>query len=133
TYEQVGLFDARLTHCEDWEMWTRIAARLPVAYEPEPLALYRVHGRSSSDASLASGENVVDLRRAIEINRAHLPPERAAEITSRVLEITAVTALRRAGRMVHAGDGASARAQVKEALRTSRSPAVLERLAFFAG
>jgi hypothetical protein len=117
---------------EDWEMWTRIAASFPVFYEPEPLALYRVHTRSATGRSRQAAENVVDLRRAIEINRGHLPPERVDEITSRALEITAVTAIRRAGRMLHAGDGAAARAQVKEALRTSRSPAVLERLAFFA-
>jgi glycosyltransferase involved in cell wall biosynthesis len=128
-YEQLGGFDARLTHCEDWEMWTRIAAGFPIAYEPEPLAAYRVHSLSSSDRSLRTGENVVDLRRAIEINRARLPPELADEITRRALEITAVTAIRRAGRMVQAGNGSAARAQVKEALRTSRSPAVLERLA----
>jgi glycosyltransferase involved in cell wall biosynthesis len=129
-YEQLGGFDARLTHCEDWEMWTRIAAGFPVAYEPEPLAVYRVHTRSTSDRSLSSGENVVDLRRAIEINRARLPRERREEITSDALEITAVTAIRRAGRMLQAGQGAAARAQVKEALRTSRSPVVFERLAF---
>jgi GT2 family glycosyltransferase len=129
-YEQLGGFDARLTHCEDWEMWTRIAASFPVAYEPEPLAVYRVHSRSSSDRSLSTGENVVDLRRAIEIIRARLPPEHADEITGRALEITAVTAIRRAGRMMQSGQRAAARAQVREALRTSHSPAVLERLAF---
>ncbi len=128
-YEQLGGFDARLTHCEDWEMWTRIAGGFPVAYEPEPLALYRVHSQSSSDRSLSTGENVVDLRRAIEINRARLTPERADQITRDALEIAAVTAIRRAGRMVQAGHAAAARAQVREALRTSRAPAVLERLA----
>jgi hypothetical protein len=112
-------------------MWTRIAASFPVAYEPDPLALYRVHSTSSSDRSLSIGENVVDLRRAIAINHERLAPDRADEITSRALEITAVTGIRRAGRMLRAGDPAAARAQVKEALRTSRSPAVLERLAFF--
>ena len=131
-YEQLGGFDARLTHSEDWEMWTRIAASFAVSYEPEPLALYRVHGGSSSGRSRSIGENVVDLRRAIGINRSHLPPQRADEITSRAREITAVTAIRRAGRMLQAGEAAAARAQVKEALRPSRSPAVLERLALFA-
>jgi len=131
-YEQLGGFDARLTHSEDWEMWTRIAAAFPVAYEPEPLAVYRVHGGSSSGRSRSVGENVVDLRRAIDINRTRLPPEVADEITSRALEITAVTAIRRAGHMLQAGEASAARAQVQEALRTSRSPAVFERLAFFA-
>ncbi len=131
-YEWLGGFDARLAHCEDWEMWTRIAANFPVWYEPDPLALYRVHSGSSSGKSRRIGENVVDLRRAIEINRELLPPESADELSARALEITAVTAIRRAGPMLQAGDEAAARAQVREALKTSRSPAVLERLAFFA-
>jgi GT2 family glycosyltransferase len=130
-YERLGGFDARLTHCEDWEMWTRIAANFPVWYEPEPLTLYRVHYRSSSSRSRGIGENVVDLRRAIEINRELLAPASADELTARALEITAVTAIRRAGGMLQAGNDGAARAQVREALKTSRSPAVLERLAFF--
>jgi hypothetical protein len=131
-YEQLGGFDRRLTHSEDWEMWTRIAAHFAVWYEPEPLALYRVHGASSSDRSRSVGENVVDLRRTIAINRDVLPPETAATLTARALAITATTAIRRAGRMLRAGDEAAARAQVREALRTSRAFPVFERLAFFA-
>jgi glycosyltransferase involved in cell wall biosynthesis len=129
-YEQLGGFDARLTHSEDWEMWTRIAASFPVSYEPEPLALYRVHTGSSSGKSRKLAENVVDLRRAIEINRESLG-ECADAISDRALEITATTAIRRAGRMLRAGDADAARAQVREALRTRRSPAVLERLVLF--
>jgi hypothetical protein len=129
-YERLGGFDARLTYMEDWEMWTRIAASFPVSYEPEPLALYRVHERSSTGRSRRGAENVVDLRRAIEINRELLGP-RANEISARALEITATTAIRRAARMVRAGRADEARAQVREALRTRISPAVLERLAFF--
>jgi glycosyltransferase involved in cell wall biosynthesis len=129
-YEQLGGFDVRLTHSEDWEMWTRIAASFAVSYEPEPLALYRVHARSSSGRSRKVAENVVDLRRAIQINREVLG-DRADEITDRALEITATTAIRRAGRMLRSGDVGAARAQVREALRTRRSPAVLERLVLF--
>jgi glycosyltransferase involved in cell wall biosynthesis len=129
-YERLGGFDARLTHSEDWEMWTRIAASFPVSYEPEPLALYRVHAGSSSGRSRKVAENVVDLRRTIEINREVLGA-RADEISDRALEITATTAIRRAGRMLGAGDTEAARAQVREALRTRRSPAVLERAVLF--
>jgi glycosyltransferase involved in cell wall biosynthesis len=129
-YERLGGFDSRLTHSEDWEMWTRIAASFPVSYEPEPLALYRVHGRSSSGRSRKVAENVVDLRRAIEINREVLG-ERADQISDRALEITATTAIRRAARMVRSGDDDAARAQVREALRTRRTLAVLERFGLF--
>jgi hypothetical protein len=91
-----------------------------------------VHARSSSDRSRSSGENVGDLRRTIAINRELLPIEKAEKITQRALEITAVTALRRASWMLCAGEDDAARAQLREALKTKRSPAVLERVAVFA-
>jgi cellulose synthase/poly-beta-1,6-N-acetylglucosamine synthase-like glycosyltransferase len=41
-YETLGGFDRRIVCSgEDWEMWVRLAAHYAVAYEPEPLALYR--------------------------------------------------------------------------------------------
>ena len=46
-YERIGGFDSRAGLMgEDWEMWVRIAAHFPVWYEPEPLALYRIHDSS---------------------------------------------------------------------------------------
>jgi GT2 family glycosyltransferase len=130
-YERLASFDQRsVTTGEDWEMWVRIAAHYPVWYEPEPLALYRVHLESLQNRSVRTGENVRDLRRVIAINREVLPPERADQITRRALEITAETAIRRAGRLLHAGEIQAVRAQAREALRTIRSPRVLERLVF---
>jgi glycosyltransferase involved in cell wall biosynthesis len=132
-YERLGGFDSRIgRYGEDWEMWTRIAAHYPVWHVVEPLALYRIQPDSLSGASLRTGENVRDLRRVIAINRAVLPPERAPELTRRALEVTATTALRRARRLLAAGDASGARAQVREALRSSRSPAVAAALLRFA-
>ena len=117
-YERLGGFDPRPRRLgEDWEMWVRIAAHYPVAYLPEPLALYRVHSLSLSGGVLRTGENVRDLRRVIEINREHLPPARADTLTRRALRETATTCLRRARRALGTGDTATARAQVREALR----------------
>jgi glycosyltransferase involved in cell wall biosynthesis len=130
-YERLRGFDSRLSHCEDWEMWTRIASAYSVYYEPEPLALYRVHERSSSAKSRSSGENVVDLRRAIEINRDVLPDDETEKLTAQALEDTAATAIRRACRMIRAGDEDTARAQVRQALRVSRAPSVLEWLVLY--
>jgi glycosyltransferase involved in cell wall biosynthesis len=123
-YERLGGFDARLRHCEDWEMWTRIAAHYPVWYDPSPLALYRVHTSSSSAGDLRTGANVRDLRLAIEINRAVLPPGRADELSARALRETATTAIRRGARGLYAGDRELARNQAREAFRTDRSPVV---------
>jgi glycosyltransferase involved in cell wall biosynthesis len=116
-YERLGGFDPRGGFAEDWEMWVRIAAHHPVAYLPEPLALYRVHAVSRTGRFLRTGENVRDLRRVIEINRGHLPPARADALTRRALRETATTCLRRARRALGTGDTATARAQVREAVR----------------
>jgi glycosyltransferase involved in cell wall biosynthesis len=124
-YERLGGFDRRPKMSEDWEMWVRIAAHYPVAYEPAPLALYRVHSPSLSGRMLRTGENVRDLRRVIEINREHLPPELADEIGRRALRETATTCLRRARRLLGSGDTAAMWAQVREAVRSDASPRVL--------
>ncbi len=36
-FEQVGLFDESLPACEDYDMWLRVCARHPVAFEDRPL------------------------------------------------------------------------------------------------
>ncbi len=124
-YEQLGGFDKRGGFAEDWEMWVRIAARYPVAYEPQPLALYRVHSLSRTGHMLRTGENVRDLRRVIDINREHFPPPQADAIARRALRETAVTCLRRARRMLGAGDTEAMWAQVREAIRSDASARVL--------
>jgi glycosyltransferase involved in cell wall biosynthesis len=56
TYEAVGGFGVP-TYGEDWEMWIRIAARFPVWFEPEPLAVYRMErpGSLSGDVMGTAG------------------------------------------------------------------------------
>jgi glycosyltransferase involved in cell wall biosynthesis len=126
-YERIGGFDPG-TDVLDWDMWVRVAAAGPVWYEPEALALYRVRGGGVTESMVTSGSNVRGLRQVIASNRALLPPDRADAITAAALEDTALTALRRARRLLYAGQTRAFRSQVREALRTSRSPAVFERL-----
>ncbi|HSK21314.1 MAG TPA: glycosyltransferase [Longimicrobiales bacterium] len=125
TYEHLGGFAHAITYCEDWEMWVRIGAHYAVWYEPEPLALYRVHKRSLSGRMLRTGENVQYLRRVIEMNRALLPRDRVDEITRQALRNTAAAAVRRSLRLLRSGDVTGARAQFREALTCNRSPVVL--------
>ena len=108
----------------------RIAAHYPVWYEPEPLALYRVHDPSITCA-LSTERYVRDLRMVIDLNRRLLPPERADRISEEALEIAATTAIRRAGRLLNTGREAVAWGQVRAALRTSRSRTLSERLGLF--
>lgn len=124
-YERLGGFDRRLAWVEDWEMWVRVAAHHPVWYEPEPLALYRIHTRSSSGRLARSGETIRDVRRAIEINRAYLPAERVDAISRTATLNCAFAALRRAHRMLDAGEFEAPASHMREAVRSSASPRVL--------
>lgn len=130
-YEAVGGFDRRAGDAEDWEMWTRIAGHTGVFHVVEPLALYRIRSSSLSRGTLRTGEHVDNLRRVAMLNREVLPPERRDAFAREARETIALTAIKRARRYLGAGDVAAARAQLRQALRTSRSPAVLERAAVF--
>jgi glycosyltransferase involved in cell wall biosynthesis len=75
-YEDVGAFYA-VTYGEDWEMWTRIAAKYPTAYTPLNLAEYRLHFNSISGASYRRAKNIKDLSVVIKIiNRYLKEPDR---------------------------------------------------------
>jgi glycosyltransferase involved in cell wall biosynthesis len=124
-YEQIGGFNRDVAYCEDWEMWVRIAARYPVWYEPEALAVYRVHRSSFSGRMIRSGENVRILRRVIALNRSLLPPDREARISRIAMEETARAAMRRSLRLLRAGEPVAAAAQFREAVGCSRSLRVL--------
>jgi glycosyltransferase involved in cell wall biosynthesis len=128
-YEALGGFDDRAGDAEDWEMWTRIAAHTRVFHVVEPLALYRVRSSSLSGGTLRTGSNVENLRRVVELNRESLPLDRRDALTAEAFEVIALTALKRARRLLGAGERDAARSQAREALRTSRSAAVLERRA----
>jgi glycosyltransferase involved in cell wall biosynthesis len=123
-YEKIGGFDSRLSYCEDWEMWVRIAAHYPVWYEPEPLAVYRIHLSSNSGRQARTGANIQDLRRGVAINRELLPASQANRISRQAYRNIALGALRRARRILKGGNRETALAQIREAFRTSLSPLV---------
>jgi glycosyltransferase involved in cell wall biosynthesis len=48
--DDVGMFDERREyHIEDWDLWLRIAAKYPVGYLPDTLAIHRPDGGMSSN------------------------------------------------------------------------------------
>jgi hypothetical protein len=127
-YEALGGFDDRLRCSEDWEMWVRIAARYPVWYEKEPLALYRMHANSNTGRHVRTAEDIRYTREAIDLFEAHLPSARAAQIVRKAKERYALAAIRTAKSLLATRDLDAARAQLAEALRLSRSPRVLAAL-----
>jgi glycosyltransferase involved in cell wall biosynthesis len=73
TYERLGGFRADLISVLDIEMWVRIAANVPVFYEPQILAVFRRHGDNQSAMDERTGANMQDMARAIEIWKDYLP------------------------------------------------------------
>lgn len=47
-FDDLGGFNPDYFGSGDWEMWYRIAEHWQVAYVPEPLTMYRVHGANAS-------------------------------------------------------------------------------------
>jgi glycosyltransferase involved in cell wall biosynthesis len=127
-YERLGGFDRRMLSCgEDWEMWVRISAHYPVAYEPEPLAVYRDNPSSLTKRSVRSGQNIRDVRQATHIVRSYLPRPLARIAARRASESWATWALWWAERLIASGDMAAAVAQIREGLRCSHSRPIMRR------
>jgi GT2 family glycosyltransferase len=124
-YEKLGGFDRRLSWTEDWEMWIRIAAHYPVGYEVEPLALYRQHSSSSTSKKVQIGEDIQDLRRAINIVKDYLPDTRRAVLTKQALKNYAFYALQTARLFTLNGDRNSALNQLKEAMQCNTSLGII--------
>ena len=97
---------------------------------PSPTS--RSHSRSIGSTRLSqtgpllrSGANAQDLRRVIAINRERFDPRTAEEVSRRALRATALGCVRRARRLLAAGDSEAMWAQLREALRSDASPRVV--------
>jgi glycosyltransferase involved in cell wall biosynthesis len=132
-YEKLGGFDRRMVSCgEDWEMWVRIALDYPVAFETEPLALYRDRSNSLTKRSVQTAQNIRDVRLATEIISTYLPlpPAAVSNIRHKAGECWAFWALHFAQEAISRGDTATAIAQVREGLRCSHSYKVTQQTAY---
>ncbi|GAB1543037.1 hypothetical protein NUACC21_57110 [Scytonema sp. NUACC21] len=129
-YERLGGFYPELPHCNDWEMWKRIAAFYPVWYEPQTLAYYREHSNADSRTSFKTGQNLVELRKSIEISQSYLPKELIRDFSMKAREKSALWGLLIARRALSRGDIATARNQIREALKCCLSLKVLSTLSF---
>lgn len=129
-YERLGGFDTRLVSCgEDWEMWVRIAAHYPVAYEPEILAYYTDNAESLTKRSIKNGQNIRDVRAATHMARTYLNDEAALAANRRALENWANWAVYWAWQMIEHHEYKAAGVQLWQALMCSRSAAILRSVA----
>ncbi len=115
-YERLGGFHS-VKYGEDWEMWTRIAARYPVAFEPEVLANYRKHISGISSTAIRTGANIRDLRKVINIIQQYLPENDRKAAKHAAEEYYAKYAFKTARNLYGVYDDTSgAMAQLKEAV-----------------
>ncbi len=117
-YETLGGFCGALRHTADWEMWRRIASRYAFWYEPEVLAMYRVHPGSDTSQLQRSGGDIADVRKSLAIARHYLPAEKQAEWSSKARAYWAQFAVKTARQMLARGDYPAAANQILQALRT---------------
>ena len=120
-FAAAGPFTDQIVWGVDWHMWTRIALRFPLAYLPQPLAIYRQHLSSGTTAVMTSGRNALDetwaiddVFRDIERLRPGLSHLKAAAIRG-----VAHRTWCHAERLCQLGNGAAARAGLRNAIRIS--------------
>ncbi len=124
-YETLGSFFG-VHHCEDWEMWLRIAANYETVFVPDVLAEYLVRKGSNSSESLLSGRDLKDVRWLINYSRKYFPKEewKAIQHTARVNYAHA--AVENAKKLWHRQQNRKGvRNQLMGALRLSRGRSVL--------
>ncbi len=127
-YEKLGGFCPQAESAADWEMWKRIAAFYPIWFEPEILACFRLHSSSETSRLMRSGENIANARKAIEITQSYLPKNMAEELSNKAKEHYALEALKKAALMLQGNDAGGAIAQLREGLKCSQSPPVINLL-----
>lgn len=81
-YEHLGGFFAA-KYGEDWEMWVRIAKHYPVAYIPEPLAMYRKSTGNISFAAHRSLQSIKDIYTIMAIIQRDLPDDMKEKIQAK--------------------------------------------------
>jgi glycosyltransferase involved in cell wall biosynthesis len=66
-YEQVGGFTTSLVFTPDWEMWTRLAASVKLAYVKRPYSEFRFHTGSETSKLVLDATSVTDSLAALQI------------------------------------------------------------------
>jgi glycosyltransferase involved in cell wall biosynthesis len=120
-FETLGGFRPALRYALDWEMWVRLAARYAFWYEPEPLALYRVHEGGETARLVGAAANVADLHRAVAIAHRALPLTLAHALGPEARRSCSRLALCHATALLLEGDVRAGLAQLRAAGREDRS------------
>ncbi|TAN02322.1 MAG: glycosyltransferase [Chitinophagaceae bacterium] len=69
-YEELGGFYG-VHHCEDWEMWLRIASHFKTGFVPNVLAEYLLREGSNSSQSFLKGQDIKDIHWLIKSTKKY--------------------------------------------------------------
>ena len=72
-FKEVGFFDVKLRHTQDWEMWLRISRHFKFCSIPKPLLYYRIHG--SNDSNIELDRNFMEYNIVIKRYFEYIPEE----------------------------------------------------------
>lgn len=64
--DRVGLFNPRIRQLTDFDLWLRVAGVADLAFDPQPVAIFRVHEASATNRNLATGAAWLDRIRIVE-------------------------------------------------------------------
>lgn len=127
-YEAVGGFDPALVHANDWEMWTRLASRGPVAWVEEPLAVYRLHEASDTSRLHQSTRYLTDCLTAVDVMSGHFgDPATRRAVRRDARRYVSNYALATGFELTKAGQHRLALRNAARALAIDRSPDVRRR------
>ncbi len=113
-YETLGGYNPILFHAADWEMWVRIATQYDIWFEPQALALYRIHTGSDTSRLFQTGSNMRDRRHCIEICRQYWPVKQAKTLFRKTYGYSVIYALRTAYKFLKLRQWQPALAQLRE-------------------
>lgn len=128
-YEAVGGYDPRAGSAFDWELWQRLAGRFATWYEPGVLAAFREHDGAVSAELRRSGRQIEDALWVLERGVTAVPDRRQIALQAAGRRRLAAHALALAKEFRAAGDAEAALANLRAALRCSRSESTLAALA----
>jgi glycosyltransferase involved in cell wall biosynthesis len=124
-YDKLGKFNSQMGASADHEMWLRIAVNYPVWFEPQVLAYYRVHSNTITSNVLSSGYNLVCARRVIQTFDRLLPPSLSRKLARKASEECGKYGTIIAFRALSKGNLRTTYNQIKEVLKSTRSPKII--------
>ncbi|MGM0588351.1 MAG: glycosyltransferase [Bacteroidota bacterium] len=122
-YEELGGFDRRIKKLgEDREMWLRIARWFDIGYQPEPLAVYRIHDEALTEQITESGEIINDIITTHEIVKSHYAGTKYLPLIQRRKEVIARKAILSGIESIKNKKFRTAKTYLKAGILYSKSP-----------